>query len=66
MAVLIGELRLRREDEFVHAEASEGALVPSGTEEVTVAVPCWPSEIALGLWSCDWPVAEGDSRARTV
>lgn len=66
MAVLIGELRLRREDEFIHAQASEPALAPSGTEEVAVGAPRWPSQIALDLWPCDWPVEEDDSRARTV
>jgi predicted Fe-Mo cluster-binding NifX family protein len=32
MAVLIGELRLRRDDEILHAQASEPALVPGGPE----------------------------------
>lgn len=66
MAVLVGELRLRREDEFVHTQASEAAPGPSGAEEVMAGAPCWPSEMAPGRWPCDWPVAEDDSRAGTV
>jgi predicted Fe-Mo cluster-binding NifX family protein len=37
MAVLIGELRLRRDDEMLHARASEPALVPSGPEREAAA-----------------------------
>lgn len=66
MAVLIGELRLRQGDEFIHAQANQVAPALSGTEEVPFGVRRWPSEIALDVWPCDWPVAENDGTARTM
>jgi predicted Fe-Mo cluster-binding NifX family protein len=37
MAVLIGELRLRRDDETLHVQASEPVLVPGGPEREAAA-----------------------------
>ena len=61
MAVLIGELRLRREDEAFGAPACELAPAPSPAEEGAGGGPLWPSETAFGVWPCNWPAVEDDS-----
>lgn len=63
VAVLVGELRLRRDVDLYDAEELEPVPVPSGTENGTVEGPCWPSRPPLGVPPCDWVLTKDISVA---